>query len=299
MFETLTGSDATLGLSRLVEGVDERVGEPRAPERAPAVLPTLTWISRPLVEVVLPLADDVRPALPAVRALHHRLHESFPYPLRLTLVDGSGSESSWLAARHLALALPGVFALRSEQRQRGAACRLAWSLSDAEVVAVGELDAIRSGEELEELVVPLLANDTDLVVGTRRWHTPDRRGRRRRLPGWLSVAVGLGRQAESHRLRPAFIAVHPSLARELLEEVTDDRFLDHLLLALAERNELRILDVPVVGRPGRTTPAARLRRIAERLEAAWSLARQENHALVPRLVTTTSRVVTTAPLVRR
>src|SRR5690242_812733 len=110
---------------------------PRTAARAPiAVAPG----GPPVVDVVIPVYNEERDLVPSVRRLHLFLEEEFPLPARITIVDNASTDATWPLARMLADDLPGVRAVRLEEKGRGRALRAAWETSDAPVLAYMDVD---------------------------------------------------------------------------------------------------------------------------------------------------------------
>ena len=202
----------------------------------------------PSVEIVVPVHNEERDLEPSVRRLHAYLEGFFPFPALVTIADNASTDATPGIGARLAAELPGVRYLRLDEKGRGRALAAAWSVSDADVVAYMDVDLSTGLEALLPLVAPLISGHSDLAVGSRLAAGAHvRRGPRREVisRGYnllLRLVLGV-------RFRDAqcgFKAVRGDVARRLVPLVQDRSwFFDTELLVLAEREGLRIHEVPV------------------------------------------------------
>jgi len=202
----------------------------------------------PSVEIVVPVHNEERDLEPSVRRLHAYLEGFFPFPALVTIADNASTDATPGIGARLAAELPGVRYLRLDEKGRGRALAAAWSVSDADVVAYMDVDLSTGLEALLPLVAPLISGHSDLAIGSRLAAGAHvRRGPRREVisRGYnllLRLVLGV-------RFRDAqcgFKAVRGDVARRLVPLVQDRSwFFDTELLVLAEREGLRIHEVPV------------------------------------------------------
>ena len=171
-----------------------------------------------------------------------------PWRSRIVIADNASVDSTPVVAVQLADELPDVTYLRLAQKGRGRALRLAWSLSNARVVAYMDVDLSTDLAALPVLVAPLLSGHSDVAIGTRL-STSSRvtRGSKRefisrcynRLLRWTLRSRFSDAQCGFKAVRADHIPV-------LLDHVVDQEwFFDTELLVVAERYGLRIHEVPV------------------------------------------------------
>ena len=200
------------------------------------------------VEVVIPVYNEQDDLAPSVRRLHGYLTERFPLTWTITVADNASVDRTWGIACRLADELDGVRALHLEEKGRGRALRTAWTVSDAAVVAYMDVDLSTDLDALLPLVAPLLSGHSDVAIGTRLAHGARVvRGPKREL---ISRAYNLIlKLAVGNRFSDAqcgFKALRADVARAVLPLVEDESwFFDTEVLVLAERNGLRIHEVPV------------------------------------------------------
>ncbi len=202
----------------------------------------------PVVDVVVPVFDEERAIGPGVGRLHAYLSSSFPFSWRITIVDNASTDGTWSEATRLGRELPGVRALHLDRKGRGLALRRAWGDSDADVVAYMDVDLSTDLDALLPLVAPLVSGHSDVAIGSRL--APGSHVARHPKRELISRSYNLIlRTVLATRVRDAqcgFKAVRATVVRRLLPAIEDDGwFFDTELLLLAERNGLRIHEVPV------------------------------------------------------
>jgi glycosyltransferase involved in cell wall biosynthesis len=200
------------------------------------------------VEVVLPVYNEEQALKQNVELLVRYLEDELPFAWRVTIADNASADAtpflvSALAARH-----ERVHLLRLERRGRGFALRTAWLASDADVVSYMDVDLSTNLESFLPLVAPLVSGHSEVAIGTRlaRQAHVRRRLKREVLSRGYNLLVHAGFRAGFSDAQCGFKALRADVARRLVPLVEDDGwFFDTELLLLAERNGLRIHEVPV------------------------------------------------------
>jgi glycosyltransferase involved in cell wall biosynthesis len=204
--------------------------------------------SRALVDVVLPVHDEEQVLEPNVDLLLDYLRCEFPFAFRVVIADNASTDATPAVARELAALHPEVSSLRLEQKGRGLALRTAWLASPADVVSYMDVDLSTNLESFLPLVAPVLSGHSELAIGTRLAHGSHVRRRLKRevLSRGYNLLVHALFRAGFSDAQCGFKALRADVARCLLPHVADDGwFFDTELLLLAERNDLRIHEVPV------------------------------------------------------
>jgi len=201
-----------------------------------------------LVEVVVPVFDEERTLVRNVEVLLAYLEAEFPCRYRVVVADNASTDATPAIGAELARRHVEVRYLRLERKGRGHALKTAWLASDANVVAYMDVDLSTNLESFLPLVAPLLSGHSEVAIGTRLGHSAH--VRRRPTGELLSRAYHLlvraGFRARFSDAQCGFKALRTDAARRLLPLVEDDGwFFDTELLLLAERNGLRIYEVPV------------------------------------------------------
>ncbi len=151
-------------------------------------------------------------------------------------------------AREIVANTPGVAALHLAKKGRGHALRCAWSTSSAPVVAYMDVDLSTSLSALLPLVAPLISGHGDVAIGTRlaRGAHVVRGPRRELISRSYNLLLKLSLRGRFSDAQCGFKAMTSQAARELLPLIQDDEwFFDTELLITAERQGMRISEVPV------------------------------------------------------
>jgi glycosyltransferase involved in cell wall biosynthesis len=213
---------------------------------APAVRPAA---GPPFVlEIVVPVYNEERQLAPSIHRLRSWLDASFPVATLVTIADNASTDATWDLALGLAAGHPGVRAVRLEEKGRGRALRAVWQASTAEVVAYMDVDLATGLDALLPLIAPLLSGHSDVAIGTRlaRSARVERGTKREATSRIYNLIVHLTMRSGFSDAQCGFKAVRADVARALLPLVEDNNwFFDTELLVLAERNGLRIHEVPV------------------------------------------------------
>lgn len=202
----------------------------------------------PLVDIVIPVYNEAKVLVRSVTTLRDYLAGHFPFSWRITIADNASTDDTWRIATGLALTLDGVRAIHLDQKGRGRALRTAWHGNDAAIVAYMDVDLSTGLDALLPLVAPLVSGHSDVAIGSRLAagstvaRGPQREFISRTYNSILRTVFGNGfRDAQC-----GFKAVRTEVADVLVPLVRDNEwFFDTELLLLAERNGLRVHEVPV------------------------------------------------------
>jgi glycosyltransferase involved in cell wall biosynthesis len=201
-----------------------------------------------MVEVVVPVYNEAPGLEASIRTLRAYLNTSFPLSSTIVIADNASTDGTWPIARRLSAELAGVRALHLPRKGRGLALRTAWSVSEAAVVAYMDVDLSTDLDALLPLIGPLLSGHADVGIGSRL--APGARVTRGPKREAISRTYNLIVRAALHTgitdAQCGFKALRADVARYLLPMVKDESwFFDTELLVLAERNGLRVHEVPV------------------------------------------------------
>ncbi|MFJ8535989.1 dolichyl-phosphate beta-glucosyltransferase [Streptomyces sp. NPDC093591] len=205
-------------------------------------------VRRRSVEIVVPVHNEAHVLADSIGRLHAYLETSFPFPFRITIADNASTDGTWQAAAELTERLPHVHAVHLEAKGRGRALKHMWSRSTADVVAYMDVDLSTGLEGFLPLVAPLLSGHSDLAIGSRlhRRAGVGRGPKREFISRSYNLLPRLGLAARFSDAQCGFKAVRTDVFRALAPHVEDTAwFFDTELLVLAQRNRLRIHEVPV------------------------------------------------------
>jgi glycosyltransferase involved in cell wall biosynthesis len=228
------------------------------------------------VEITVPVHDEELTLVPNVEHLLSYLRAEFPYVFRVVIADNASTDGTPGLAAELAVRHGEVSALRLERKGRGYALRRSWLASRADVVSYMDVDLSTNLESFLPLVAPILSGHSEVAIGTRLAHHAHvrRRIKREALSRGYNGLVHAGFRAGFSDAQCGFKAVRTDVARRLLPLVENDAwFFDTELLLLAERNGLRIHEVPVDWIEDLDSRVDLLPTIAEDLRGLWRVRR--------------------------
>ena len=204
--------------------------------------------NRALIEIAVPVHNEEATLAANVDLLVDYLRNEFPFRFRVLIANNASTDGTAEVAAGLAGRLAEVNVITLERKGRGLALRTAWLTSDADVVSYMDVDLSTNLESFLPLVAPLLSRHSELAIGTRLGHSShvSRRLKRELLSRTYNRLIRLGFRAGFSDAQCGFKALRVDVARRLVPLVADDGwFFDTELLLIAERNGMRIHEVPV------------------------------------------------------
>jgi glycosyltransferase involved in cell wall biosynthesis len=201
-----------------------------------------------LIDVVVPVFDEQSTLAANVAVLTGYLERELPFRWRVTIADNASTDDTPRIAAELAAAHPDVHHLRLERKGRGHALRTAWLASPGDVVSYMDVDLSTNLESFLPLVAPIVSGHSELAIGSRlaRQARVRRRIKRELLSRGYNAIVHTAFRSGFSDAQCGFKAIRADVARLLVPHVVDDSwFFDTELLLLAERNGMRIHEVPV------------------------------------------------------
>jgi glycosyltransferase involved in cell wall biosynthesis len=204
--------------------------------------------TRQLVEIVVPVHNEEAVLELNILLLLGYLRSEYPLRFSIVIADNASTDATPAIAARLAREEPEVDFLRLERKGRGLALRTAWLRSRADVVSYMDVDLSTNLTSFLPLVAPLLSGHSEVAIGTRLAHQAHvrRRLKRETLSRGYNLLVHALFRAGFSDAQCGFKALRADAAGLLLPLVRDDGwFFDTELLLLAERNGMRIHEVPV------------------------------------------------------
>ena len=204
--------------------------------------------TRPQVEVVVPVYNEDSVLELSVIQLHGFLHDNLPFSWQIVIADNASTDRTLEIARRLAHELDHVAVLHLSERGRGRALRAAWSASEADVLCYTDVDLSTDLRALLPLLAPLISGHSDVAIGTRlaRGAQVTRGPKRELISRAYNLILRAALGARFSDAQCGFKAIRADVARQLVPRVRDEEwFFDTELLVLAQRERLRIHEVPV------------------------------------------------------
>ena len=201
-----------------------------------------------MIDVVVPVYNEAHVLAASIRRLHDYLSSEVPLPARIVIANNASTDGTAVVARALSADLPGVEVLDLPEKGRGRALRAAWTDSPAEVLCYMDVDLSTDLRAFLPLVAPLLSGHSDLAIGTRlaRDSRVERGLQRELISRTYNRLLKYSLGARFSDAQCGFKAIRADAARQLLPAVADQAwFFDTELLVLAQRQGLRIHEVPV------------------------------------------------------
>ena len=215
---------------------------------ARALLVTARPPTAAAVNIVLPVFNEAADLATSLDRLRAYLTARFPFTWLITIADNASTDGTAEIAAELGRRFPDVEFLHLDQKGRGRALRTTWAQSASPVVAYMDIDLSTDLDALLPMVAPLASGHSDIAIGSRLLAGASvARGPKREL---ISRCYNLMLRAmfatQVRDMQCGFKAARTEVVRELLPAVEDQGwFFDTELLLLAERNGLRIHQVPV------------------------------------------------------
>src|SRR4051795_13187564 len=201
------------------------------------------------VEIVVPVYNEEHTLRPSIERLHEFLsREEFPLKWQIVIADNASTDRTFEVAQQLCAELQGITVLHLQAKGRGRALRAAWLASPARVVCYMDVDLSTDLRGVLPLVAPLISGHSDLAIGTRlaRSARVQRGPKREFISRSYNLILRTLLRAHFSDAQCGFKAVRTDVARRLLPTVVDEGwFFDTELLVLAQRDGLRIHEVPV------------------------------------------------------
>lgn len=217
-------------------------------QTAPAPPPPAPGPLAPQVDIVVPVHNEQDVLAHSVNRLYEFLSDEFPFTWRITIADNASSDDTPEVAQALARLMPEIRAVRLERKGRGRALRKVWTESDAQVVAYMDVDLSTDLAALLPLIAPLVSGHSAIAIGTRLDHDAHvaRGAKREFISRSYNRLLRAALRARFSDAQCGFKAIRSDVARRLLPRVKDDEwFFDTELLIAAQRDGMRIHEVPV------------------------------------------------------
>jgi glycosyltransferase involved in cell wall biosynthesis len=201
-----------------------------------------------LVDVTVPVYNEEKVLAKSVRQLHSYLTANLPFRFVITIADNASTDQTFAIATRMGEELTGVRVVHLDRKGRGLALRHVWASSSADVVAYMDADLSTGLDAFLPLIAPLLSGHSDLATGTRLspGATVVRGLKRELISRAYNLLLHLILRARFSDAQCGFKAGRAEVIRALLPGVQDDAwFFDTELLMLAQRQGLRICEIPI------------------------------------------------------
>ncbi len=201
------------------------------------------------VDIVIPVYNEERDLPRSVATLGQFLRDNLSgRTWRIVIADNGSTDGTLAIAQALSARLPGVTCIHLPEKGRGRALRRAWLESNADIVSYMDVDLSTDLKAFPALV-QAIEQGADIAVGSRlmRGAKVLRRPLKREITSrGYNILIKLLFWTRFSDAQCGFKALSRRAAQAILP-VTKDLawFLDSEILIIAEKNGLRIADVPV------------------------------------------------------
>jgi glycosyltransferase involved in cell wall biosynthesis len=204
-------------------------------------------MKKPLINLTLPVHNEAGVLRENVGRVREFLNTLSDWEFELVIAENGSTDQTWAITRELQKEL-GVRALHLTQPGRGGTLKLAWLESKADILSYMDIDLSTDLGAFPALITPLILGEYDLAIGSRLLgNSVVRRSWKREVIS--RVYNHLVRRILHARFTDAqcgFKAMSRYAASRLLPQVQDNHwFMDTELLIQAQRQEMRILEIPV------------------------------------------------------
>lgn len=201
------------------------------------------------VDVVIPVLNEAHVLEKSVGTVRRFLGEYLPYQWRVVIVDNGSTDRTAEMGRRLSEELPDVAFRQLTERGRGRALRHAWLESTADVVCYMDVDLSTELRFLPPLIDAIVKEGYDVATGSRllresRTHRSLKRELISRVYNWFVRLILATRFSDA---QCGFKAASRSAVERIVPQIQDQSwFFDTEMLVLAEKQGLRVKDLPVV-----------------------------------------------------
>src|SRR5437016_14408607 len=124
-------------------------------------------MERPIVNVVIPVYNEERILAASIYKLNAFLHRNCPHPYEIVVAENGSTDRTLEIAFGLQRQYSRLKVQHISQKGRGGAIKEVWREGRADVLSYMDVDLSTDLESFLPLIEPLLAGDSDLVVGSR------------------------------------------------------------------------------------------------------------------------------------
>lgn len=201
------------------------------------------------VDIIIPVLNEAHVLEKSVATVRRFLQDSaFPYQWRVLIVDNGSVDGTLDVAQALTTKWSDVKTITLRKRGRGNALRQAWLQSQADVVCYMDVDLSTDLKHLQPLIDSIVVDGYDIATGSRlmRDSQTTRSFQREIISRIYNLFVKAVLFTKFSDAQCGFKALSRGAVERIVPQVEDQSwFFDTEMLALAEKQGLRIKDLPV------------------------------------------------------
>lgn len=200
------------------------------------------------INLTIPVFNEETKLNSCVKRVHALVGSMPEHDFDIVVANNGSTDATARVAHDLCDKFGGTRLINIEKKGRGRALKSAWMESEAEILSYMDVDLSTDLDAYPALIGPLVRGQAELAVGSRL-HPDSRttRGLKRELISRLyNKIVQLMFNINICDVQCGFKAVTKSVVDRLLPKIQDDYwFFDTELLVLAEKYNVRIIELPV------------------------------------------------------
>lgn len=202
------------------------------------------------IDLVIPVYNEEKDIENSVRKLLNWIKKQNIHTYKIVIVNNNSTDNTLKIVKKLELEFSyAVKIINIPQKGRGIALRSAWMISNADICAFMDADLSTDLRFIPEIIEPIVKNEVDICCGSR-WHN-DSDVKRDFIRGILSwfynfiLRTSLGVKISDAQC--GFKSINTSIAKKILPFVEDNNwFFDSELLSIAQKNNIRIKEIPII-----------------------------------------------------
>ena len=202
------------------------------------------------VTIVIPVLNEAHVLEKSVDKVRTYLRQTeFPYRWELLIADNGSIDGTQDVAQRLAEQHGDVKFVHLLQPGRGRALRHAWFHSRANIVCYMDVDLSTDLSHLVELIDAIAKEDYDIAIGSRLMprSKTTRSFSREFISRAYNIFIKLVLATRFSDAQCGFKALSRSAVEQIVPQIEDQSwFFDTEMLVLAEKQGLKIKDIPVV-----------------------------------------------------
>lgn len=216
-------------------------------------------MKKPSIEITVPVFNEEMELGKNITVLADFCEKNLKkYDWHITIADNASSDNTPVIAEMIVKKNPKISHLRLEQKGRGRAVKLSWSLSKSDFCVYMDLDLSTDLIHLPQLI-SVLESGYDIVIGSRLAYGAKVEGRTilREITSRTLNTIFIGIPFRTHfsDAQCGFKGVKRRVVEELVPKIKDnDWFFDGELLIVGEKSGYKIYELPIhwVDNPGST-----------------------------------------------
>lgn len=202
-----------------------------------------------LIDIVIPVYNEEDQLEENIKKLNNFLIKNFKYNYKITIADNASTDNTLNIAKKLSKKYAHIGFITLDKKGRGIALRKAWNDSKADIVSYMDVDISTNLEAFLPMIDALVIDGYDVAVGSRliEGSKIQRSLKREILSRFYNLLLRYFLGIKFKDAQCGFKSITKKVVDEIIPQVKDNEwFFDSELLFKAEREGLRIKEIPVI-----------------------------------------------------